>query len=115
MLEELISGLLPQIISLIEIIGIMVVTVGCFKSFIEYVQYSVLHKDIFTVRHHLGEAMVTGLEFKMAAEILRTVLVRDISEIMMLGGIIILRALLAFLIKNDTKDEERRAANAVTK
>ncbi|MEG1781922.1 MAG: DUF1622 domain-containing protein [Oscillospiraceae bacterium] len=111
MLEEIMNGVLPHIITLIELIGILVVTVGCFKAFAEYVQYSIMHKDILVVRHHLGESMVTGLEFKMAAEILRTVLVRDFKEILMLGGIIILRALLAFLIKNDIKDEEKRSNN----
>ena len=39
----------------------------------------------------------------MAAEILKTVLVRDQTELMVLGAVIILRALLSFLIHFEMK------------
>lgn len=105
--------ILPELITVIEIIGIIVVTVGCFKSFIQYVSYSILKKDVNFVRHNLGIAMVTGLEFKMAAEILRTVMVRTKEEIFMLGGIIVLRALLSFLIKKDMADGKSSEHKAI--
>ena len=38
------------------------------------------------------------MEFKMAAEILKTVLVRDLNELLVLGAVILLRALLSLLI-----------------
>ena len=39
----------------------------------------------------------------MGAEILKTVLIRDIKEILILGSIIVLRALLSFLIHFELK------------
>ena len=47
----------------------------------------------------------------MAAEILKTVLVRDMTELMVLGAVIILRALRSFLIhfemkQHDTSNQE---------
>ena len=39
----------------------------------------------------------------MAAEILKTVLVRDLKELMVLGAVILLRALLSFLIHFELK------------
>ena len=47
-----------------------------------------------------------GLEFKMGSEILRTVVVREWSEIATVAGIIILRAALTFLIHWEIKQEE---------
>ena len=44
-----------------------------------------------------------SLEFKMAAEILKTVLVRDLKELLVLGAVILLRALLSFLIHFEMK------------
>ena len=39
----------------------------------------------------------------MAAEILKTVLVREMNELMVLGAVILLRALLSFLIHFEMK------------
>ena len=47
-----------------------------------------------------------GLEFKLGGEILRTVVVRDLSEIALVGSIILLRAALTFLIHWEIKNEE---------
>ena len=41
----------------------------------------------------------------MAAEILKTVLVRDLNELMVLGAVILLRALLSLLIHIEMKGE----------
>ena len=41
----------------------------------------------------------------MGAEILKTVLIRDMNEILILGSIIVLRALLSFLIHYEMKHE----------
>ena len=48
-----------------------------------------------------------GLEFKLGSEILRTVIVREWTEIATVGGIIILRAALTFLIHWEIKEEEK--------
>ena len=46
----------------------------------------------------LAMGLAVGLEFKMAAEILKTVLLQSLDEIYMLGAVILLRALLSLLI-----------------
>ncbi|MBR6739231.1 MAG: DUF1622 domain-containing protein, partial [Oscillospiraceae bacterium] len=51
--------------------------------------------------------LASGLEFKMAAEILKTVLVRSLDELVILGAVILLRALLSVLIHVEMKAEER--------
>ena len=51
----------------------------------------------------LANGLATSLEFKMAAEILKTVLVREMNELMVLGAVILLRALLSFLIHFEMK------------
>ena len=57
-------------------------------------------------RLKLAKGMAMGLEFKLGSEILRTVLVRELSEIMIVGAIILLRAALTFLIHWEIKNEE---------
>ena len=57
------------------------------------------------IKFQLAEGLATSLEFKMAAEILKTVLVRDLNELMVLGAVILLRALLSLLIHVEMKGE----------
>ena len=57
-------------------------------------------------RLNLAKGMATGLEFKLGSEILRTVVVREVSEIYTVAAIIALRAALTFLIHWEIKNEE---------
>ena len=49
--------------------------------------------------------MALGLEFKLGSEILRTVVVRQLSEVAVVVAIIALRAALTFLIHWEIKVE----------
>lgn len=60
-------------------------------------------------RINLAKGMATALEFKMGSEILRTAIAHEMMEIVFIGGIIVLRAALAFLIHWEIKNEETRS------
>ncbi|MBR1417718.1 MAG: DUF1622 domain-containing protein, partial [Synergistaceae bacterium] len=47
-----------------------------------------------------------ALEFKLGGEVLRTVIVREWSELVILGAVILLRGALTFLIHWEIKTEE---------
>ena len=107
MFEEIMHNVVMILIHIIEIIGIFIVVTGVFKAFKDYLKCFFKEKNTFELRHDLGTAMVTGLEFKMAAEILRTVIVRTEEEIIMLGAIILLREVLFFFINKDIKEHNK--------
>ena len=56
---------------------------------------------------NLAKGMALGLEFKLGSEILKTVIVRDWTEIVTVAGIIALRAALTFLIHWEIKEEHK--------
>jgi uncharacterized membrane protein len=58
------------------------------------------------VRLQLAQGIALALEFKLGGEVLRTVVVREWSELGILGAIIGLRAALTFLIHWEIKNEE---------
>ena len=87
-------------ILLFELGGVSVIVVTGVMGLYHY-----LRRDPFT-RLKLAKGMSTGLEFKLGSEILRTVVVREFSEIMLVGAIIILRAALTLLIHWEIKTEE---------
>ena len=50
------------------------------------------------IRLDLARSLALGLEFKLGGEILRTVIARDLTELLLVGAIIVLRGALSFLI-----------------
>ena len=52
------------------------------------------------------QGLAMGLEFKLGSEILRTVVVREMTELVFVAGIIALRAVLTVLIHWEIKNEE---------
>ena len=73
-----------------------------------------LKRDRENIRLDLAQGISLALEFKMGGEVLRTVVVREPKELLVLGAIILLRAALTFLIhweiKNEKKEMENRSA-----
>lgn len=110
-IEGIIQDIVPEIIGVIELIGIFVITVGSLRAFVLYVR-SVLYKSHFPVKLALGNSLALGLEFKMGAEILKTVIIRSNEEIYMLGCIIVLRALLSVLIHFEVKSEKEHGGSS---
>ena len=97
----------------LELVGIFIIVVGSFRALIQLL-IRLRTKQPINVMIELGRALALGLEFKMGAEIVNTVIVRDIKELLILGLVILLRAVLAILIhweiKNERRDEKDHAA-----
>ena len=88
----------------LEMIGIVVIAVGAFSSIIKQCVNSIKKKES-NIKIDLGNWLALGLEFKMGAEIIKTVIARDLQELAILGVIIGLRAILALLIHWEIKTE----------
>lgn len=72
MLEEFIALILPTIISICELMGIFVAAVSALRAFWNYCKGFLTHVPT-DVKFELANGLATSLEFKMAAEILKTV------------------------------------------
>lgn len=107
MLEAWIEVILPPIISVCELIGIFVVTVSALRAFYQYLKALITRKPT-DFKFELAQGLATGLEFKMAAEILKTVLVRTLEELAVLGAVILLRALLSLMIHVEIREGRAR-------
>lgn len=101
-IHHIIELVLPYIISVLEIMGIFVVICTAIHEFWEYIQNTFMntHLDIQT---NLAEGLATALEFKLAAEILKTVIIQSMEELYILGAVILLRGLMSILIHFEIK------------
>lgn len=91
------------IILLIELIGIGVLVFTVLKALI-----SLIHRHE-RVRLDLAEGIALSLEFKLGGELLRTVVVREWKELLILGAIVLLRAAMTFLIQWEIRIEKKHA------
>lgn len=98
--EILLENIVNVAILMFELVGVCVIIGSGIKNFIK-----LLRKDD-DIKMSLAKGLSVGLEFKMGSEILRTVLVRQWTEIGIVAAIIILRAGLTFLIHWEMKQEE---------
>lgn len=104
-MEWIIEKILPEIIHFLELIGIVIILIGATRAFLLYVGSFFRREEERNIKLLLGSSLELGLEYKMGAEILKTVLIRDMNEIWILGSIIVLRALLSFLIHCEMKHQ----------
>ena len=108
MLQRVIAWLLPHAISALELAGILIVLQSGAFAIYEYVLSVFFHRRI-NFQTHFGKGLVTALEFKMAAELLKTVLIHSLDELVVLGAVILLRAVLSLLIHYEMRHGYRDA------
>lgn len=99
-LHTILSYLAESAILLFEFVGVIIIIVSGIYGVINYIQRNPL------TRLTLARGMAMALEFKLGSEILRTVLIRDLSEILNVAAIIALRGALAFLIHWEIKTHQ---------
>ena len=102
MLEHLMELILEVLIPLCELMGIFIVAVSAIAAFARYLR-GLFTRNHENIKFELANGLALSLEFKMAAEILKTVLIRDLNELVVLGAVIVLRALLSLLIHVEMK------------
>lgn len=100
-LETALEYLVEFAIVVFEFIGVGIIIFAGIKGFINYLRRSPEMKIT------LAQGLAIGLEFKLGSEILKTVIVRDWTEIATVAGIIALRAALTFLIHWEIKEENK--------
>ncbi len=93
------------VVNTLELVGILIIVFGSIGSLAKFMVVA-LRKKPTTIIIDLGRTLAFALEFKMGAEIINTVIVRDLRELGILAVVILIRALLAVLIHWEIKMEK---------
>lgn len=99
-LHMILLEIVEAAILLFEFVGVGIIIYAGVRGVI-----GCLRRDRMT-RLKLAKGLAMGLEFKLGSEILRTVVVSQLSEIVIVGAIVLLRAALTLLIHWEIKNEE---------
>ena len=96
----------------VEICALSVIMVGVLKTFYYFIKDliktfgSPAHQE--KIRLQLGRSLGLGLEFLIAADILKTAVAPSWTKIGQLAAIIALRTALEFFLKRDIEQSEKR-------
>lgn len=99
-LEEYFHAFIEFLILAVEIIGVGILIFATVRALYELFR----HKG--AVKLDLAEGIGLSLEFKMVGELLRTVVVRELEELIILGIVILLRGAIALLVHWEIKNEK---------
>ena len=103
--QELLHFIAEFTVHTLELIGITIVVIGAFNALTQLLSGRKREHHV-NVMVNLGRALALALEFKMGAEIVNTVIVRNLEELGILAIVIALRAILAILIHWEIKNEQ---------
>ena len=99
---EFIRDLLGFIGLIVDVMGVLIVFVGASRAIKRYFDSSLDgdNNAFMLMRQDLGRAILLGLEFLVAGDIIRTVSVSPtLDNVIVLGLIIIIRTLLSFSLE----------------
>lgn len=106
MLTHIVELVLEYLIPVCELMGIFIVAISILTAFATYIR-NLFTGDEHDVKVQLASGLAVSLEFKMAAEILKTVLIHNLTELTVLGAVIGLRALMSILIHFEMKEKRK--------
>ena len=107
-MELVLKHIVEVAILFFEFVGVIVIIISGLKGVYAYVRRSP------DMKITLAQGLAIGLEFKLCSEILKTVIVREWTEIVTVAGIIALRAALTFLIHWEIKEENHEKDKPVS-
>lgn len=96
-LEHILLKAVPTIVHMMEVMGVFIITLGAVKAFGKYA-LALFDFSNDSIKLEFAKALALGLEFKMGAEILKTLLIRNLDELIILASIVVLRFILTFVI-----------------
>lgn len=100
-LHEILFAVTEGIILFFEFFGVIVMLWAGLKGIVNY-----LRKSRFT-QLHMAEGMAMALEFLLVGEILHTIIVREWKDLIMIGGLILIRVSLTLLINWEISLEKK--------
>lgn len=105
--------IISMIISVISVSVVIYGTIIAFASFLlneskRFVGTYTVHK-LRLLRADLGTYLLLGLELLIASDILKTIVEPGLDELMILGGIVLLRTVLSYFLDREIRLLEQEA------
>lgn len=109
-MEELVDSALTYVVPVIEACGALVIVIEAARTIVVYIGRYVRRagQQPAVLRIRLGQSMVMGLEFQVAADIIKTALAPTWNDILLLAALIALRTVLNYLLEAELEKLDAR-------
>ena len=104
--KNFLFGFAEMVTYTLELVGILIILLGTVRALTRLLTQR-RRPGSFNVMIGLGRALALALECKMGAEIIHTVIVRDLRELTTVAVVILIRALLAVIIHWEIRMERQ--------
>jgi uncharacterized membrane protein len=103
--EEILTTVIGFVIPVVEACGAMIVVIEVLRTIVGYVSMLFRRNPVHmnTLRLRLGQSLVMGLEFQVAADVLKTALAPTWSDMGLLAALIGVRTVLNFLLEREVQ------------
>ncbi|WP_329110748.1 DUF1622 domain-containing protein [Micromonospora sp. NBC_01699] len=113
MSEELLRDVSEVLVTIVEAVGACVIFIGAIWAALRFLVLGVRHRTaaVFTpIRLMLGRFLTLGLEFQLAADVLRTAVAPSFEQIGQLAAIATIRTVLNYFLRREIEQEQRQIA-----
>ena len=104
-MERLLTQVINSVVPFVEAVGVAIIVLEVVRTMVGYV-FSLLRPDprrMNTLRLRLGQGLVMGLEFLVAADVLKTAVAPTWNAIGLLAALIGLRTVLNYLLEREVE------------
>ncbi|MGC5028677.1 DUF1622 domain-containing protein [Micromonospora sp. DT229] len=109
--EEAVDRGHQLVVTAVELVGVVVIVAGVGWAVLRFVVDGLRYRDtaVFTrIRLTLGRSLVLGLEFQLAADILRTALSPTFAQIGQLAAVAAIRTGLNYVLRKEIEQEQQQ-------
>jgi uncharacterized membrane protein len=97
LIEHLLEIVIPYITGSLELIGVAIISISSLRCLFKLFTNGFNFKDD-DIAIELAKSLTLSLEFKLAGEIVKTVVIRTLDEFIVLACVAILRVVLSFVL-----------------
>ena len=109
----MLTQFLNLLATIISVISLLIVTYGALIAILSFILNELKRitgtytpTNIWKLRAVFGTYLLLGLEFLIASDILKTVLEPTMNELIILGGIVVVRTILSVFLNKEIKELE---------
>jgi len=103
--EELVATAIGTLVPFIELAGALIIVWGVLRTFVRHVRssFSLDPQHVRNLRAQLVQSLVMGLEYQVAADVLRTAHAPTWTDIGKLAALIVIRTVLNYLLEREAQ------------
>ena len=114
-MQEALTTVIGYLVPLVEACGALIIVLEVARTIIQYLGAYLRKRstNVTALRLRLGRGMVMGLEFQVAADILKTALSPTWNDMLLLAALIGLRTVLNYLLESEMRMLHKDAASSM--